>query len=179
MNVSLDGFFEGPGHDISSFHNEENPFEAYSPENGNEVDALLFGRKTYEMMKNYWPTLEAQKNAPEIARFMNEKDKYVASHTAFDPGWNKVTVLRDPAIEVKKLKEQPGKTIIILGSSNLCVTLMQAGLIDEFQMMLNPIVLGGGTSLFTGLPQKAGLSLKATHAYKSGTVQLTYAPAGK
>ena len=66
MNVSLDGYFEGQGHDISQFHNEENPFEAYSSEEGGAVDALLFGHRTYDMMKNFWPTPQAQESAPQI-----------------------------------------------------------------------------------------------------------------
>ena len=177
MNVSLDGYFEGQGHDISQFHNEENPFEAYSSEEGGAVDALLFGHRTYEMMKNFWPTPQAQESAPEIAQFMNEKHKYVASHQPFEPGWAKVTVFHNDIVDqVRKLKSQPGNTIAMFGSNNLCVTLMQAGLVDEFQIMLNPIVLGQGTTLFTGLQKKADLRLKDLRRFQSGSVLLTYVP---
>ena len=172
-NVSLDGYFEGPGHDISGFNAD---FEAFSLEQSKEVDTLLFGRKTYEMMK-YWSTPQAEENAPEIAKFMNEKLKVVVSHKSFEPGWNNVTVISDDvAGAVKKLKEQPGKTIAMFGSNNLCVSLMQEGLVDEFQIMVNPVAFGEGTSLFKGLPKKADLSLRETRKFKSGAILLTYEP---
>ncbi len=180
MHVSLDGYVEGPGHDISWAHSDAYPFEAFSSENSAEVDALLFGRKTYDLMKRYWPTPQAAENAPEIARFMNEKLKVVASHEPFAPGWNNVTVISDNVVgAVKKLKEQPGKTIAMFGSNNLCVSLVPEGLIDEFQLVVNPVVLGEGTSLFTGLPQKAQLTLTDTHKFKSGAIMLTYVPAAR
>ena len=173
MNVSLDGYFEGPGGDISGFHND---YEAFSPEQSSGVDAVLFGHKTYEMMR-FWSTPQAEATAPEIAKFMNEKRKFVASHTAFEPGWKNVTVISgDVTGAVKKLKEQPGKTIAIFGSNTLCVSLLQAGLLDELQIMLNPVVFGEGTSLFKGLPEKAALRLAGTQAFKSGAILLTYQP---
>jgi dihydrofolate reductase len=172
-NVSLDGYFEGPGHDISGFKND---FEAFSGDQSQEVDTLLFGRKTYDMMK-FWSTPQAQAMAPQIAKFMNEKAKVVASHESFEPGWSNVTVIStDVAGAVKTLKEQPGKTIAMFGSNNLCVNLLQAGLIDELQIMVNPVVFGEGTSLFAGLPKKAELTLTETRQFKNGTVLLTYAP---
>jgi dihydrofolate reductase len=177
MNVSLDGYFEGPGHDISWTKGD---YEAFSPAESQEVDTMLFGRKTYEMMRSFWPTPAAAEFAPEVARFMNERRKVVVSHASFDPGWDKVTVISDDvAGEIRRLKEGPGQNIIILGSNNLCVSLMQEGLIDEFQILVNPVVLGAGTSLFEGLPKPAGLRLTATQAFKSGTVLLTYEPVEK
>ena len=174
MNVSLDGYFEGPGHDISGFNTD---FEAFSPEQSQEIDTLLFGHRTYEMMKSFWPTPQAEEIAPEIAKFMNEKLKVVVSHKSFEPGWNNVTVISDDvAGAVKKLKEQPGKTIAMFGSNNLCVSLMQEGLVDEFQIVVNPVAFGQGTSLFTGLPKKATLTLTETRKFKSGTILLTYQP---
>jgi dihydrofolate reductase len=114
---------------------------------------------------------------PEVAQFMNEKLKVVFSHKSFEPGWNNVTVMSDEvAGEVKRLKAQPGKTIAMFGSNNLCVSLMQAGLIDEFRIVVNPVALGEGTSLFEGLPEKAELTLMETHQFPSGKVLLTYKP---
>ena len=178
MNVSLDGYMEGPGHDISSFHQEENPFEAFSSEGSAAVDTLLFGRKTFEMMKSYWPTPEAKQSAPEIASFMNENPKVVVSHHPFEPGWDRTILISGDVIgQLKALKGQPGKTIAIFGSNNLCVTLLQEGLLDELQIMVNPVILGGGTPLFAGLPETIKLRLVQSHTYKSGTVLLTYEPA--
>jgi dihydrofolate reductase len=173
MNVSLDGYFEAPGHDISGFTND---FDAFSPDTGKEVDTLLFGRKTYEMMK-FWSTPQAEEVAPEIAQFMNERLKVVVTHNSFEPDWNNVMVISDEVTaEIKKLKEQPGKNIAIFGSNNLCVSLMQEGLIDEFQILVNPVAFGEGTSLFTGLPKKANFTLTDTRKFKSGTILLTYEP---
>ena len=177
MHVSLDGYFEGPGHDISWFNTDDYHFEAFSREQSQQVDMLLFGRKTYELMKSFWPTPQAEELQPEVAQFMNEKLKVVFSHKSFQPGWNNVTVINeDAAGAVTRLKIQPGKTIAMFGSNNLCVSLMQAGLIDEFRIVVNPVVLGNGNALFKGLPKKAELTLTETHPFPSGKVLLTYEP---
>lgn len=115
----------------------------------------------------------------QIFLFMNETPKFVVSHNkSFEPGWDNVTVISDDAAgQVKKLKAQPGETIAIFGSNNLCVTLMQAGLIGDFQIVVNPVAFGAGTSLFTGLPHKAELTLTDTRKFKSGAILLSYKPA--
>ncbi|MFN8418752.1 MAG: dihydrofolate reductase family protein [Anaerolineae bacterium] len=173
MNVSLDGFFEASEHDISGFKSD---FEAFSAGAGGEVDGLLFGHRTYEMMK-FWRTPEAQQMAPQIAAFMNATPKYVASHQPFDPEWDNVTVLSGDVIEaVQQLKASSGSTIGIFGSNQLCVSLMQHKLIDEFQIIVNPVVFGAGTALFTGLPQKTELTLKTSRQFQSGAVMLIYHP---
>jgi dihydrofolate reductase len=176
MNVSLDGYFEDQGHDISGFKTD---YEAFSSQESQEIDTLLFGHKTYEIMK-FWSTPQAEETAPEIAKFMNEKLKIVASHAPFEPGWDKVRVISGDVVgAVKKLKEQPGKNMIMFGSNTLCVSLMQAGLIDEFQIVVNPVAFGDGTSLFKGLPKKAELTLTETRRFKSGAILLTYQPTGR
>lgn len=177
MNVSLDGYFEAPGHDISGFK-ADFEFNAFSPGQAGEVDALLFGRRTYEMMRDFWPTPQAAETAPLIARFMNEKRKFVASRNpAYAPGWSNVTVLHeDVPAQVKQLKAQPGETIAMFGSNSLVVSLMPAGLVDEFQIMLNPVAFGAGTPLFQGLPGKADFRLVESRQFSSGNVLLTYVP---
>src|SRR5262249_15350904 len=113
MNVSLDGYFEGQGHDISWSHTD---FEPFSTEESQGVDTILLGHRTYELMESFWPTPQAEEVAPDVARFMNENRKVVASHASFEPSWRNVTVINDNVAEqVRKLKEQPGKDIIILG----------------------------------------------------------------
>jgi dihydrofolate reductase len=174
MNVSLDGYVEMPGHDISGFIGEN---QAFSAEQSQNVDTVLLGHRTYEMMKSFWPTPQAAAAAPEIAKFMREKRKVVASHQPFEPGWSNATVISGEAAgTVKQLKQQPGQDIIILGSNRLCTSLLQAGLIDELQIMLNPVVFGAGTSLLQGLPGKAELRLADTRKFESGAILLTYAP---
>jgi dihydrofolate reductase len=174
-NISLDGYFEGPGHDISGFASDN---EAFSSDSGQKVDTLLFGHRTYEMMK-FWSTPQAMEQAPEIAKFFNQNHKVVVSHTTFDPGWDQTTVISGDVIAgIKQLKAQPGGSILMFGSNELVVSLMQAGLIDEFQIVVNPVALSGGTPLFKGLPHKAALKLKSTRTFKSGAVLLIYEPAG-
>ncbi len=175
MNVSLDGYFEDEARDISGFHAD---FEAFSSGESREVDTLLLGHKTYEMMK-FWSTPQAAEMQPDVARFMNERHKVVVSHAPFEPGWSNVTVFSGDVIrQVRALKEEPGQSIIIMGSNSLSVSLMQAGLIDEFQIVVNPVVFGVGTSLFAGLPGKAEMTLVDTTRFKSGGVLLRYVPAG-
>jgi dihydrofolate reductase len=174
MNVSLDGYFEAPGHDLSGFTND---FEAFPSQPDQQAATLLFGHRTYDMMKAFWPTPQALEMVPEVAKFMNSSLKLVASHNPFNPGWNNVQVINaDVIAQVRQIKEQPGGTIMIFGSNILCVSLIQAGLIDEFQIVVNPVLFGGGTSLFYGLPGRLPLTLKETRQLKSGAILLTYKP---
>lgn len=173
-NVSLDGYFEAPNHDISGFNHD---FDAFSLDASGEVDTLLFGHRTYDSFK-FWSTPEGEAMQPEIARFINETAKVVASHAPFEPGWKNVAVISGDVVgEVKKLKAQAGQNIMIFGSNTLCVSLMAAGLIDEFQLMVNPVAFGDGTPLFKGLLQPTKFTLLGTHQFKSGVMLLTYAPA--
>lgn len=178
MNMSLDGYVAGPGGDIMAFHSGGDDFEAFSQEGSNQVDAILLGHTTYEMMKAYWPTPEAAAYTPDIARFMNERPKYVVSHQPFEPGWQHVTVISggDVIADIRKLKAQPGQNIIILGSNNLCASLVAAGVLDEIQIMLNPFVFGGGTPLFEGLCNKMDFRLVNTQQFPSGNLLLSYVP---
>jgi len=172
-NISLDGYFEGPEDDLSAFNHD---FEAFPAEPGQEVDALLFGRRTYEMMK-FWATPQAAEMAPAVAHFMNDTHKYVASHIPYEADWTNVTVLNGDVVrEVHKLKEAPGKNMMIFGSNELVVSLLQAGLIDELQIVVNPVTLGQGTPLFKGLQEKMDFALTGTRTFKSGAVMLRYAP---
>ena len=177
MNVSLDGYHEAPGGDISGFHAEGDDFDAFSPESSGGVDAILLGRNTYEMMRAFWPTDEAKQMMPEIAAFMNDRPKYVTAHGVYEPGWSNVTVLNGEVIEqIKSLKAQPGKSIIMFGSNTLCVSLLETGLLDELQIMVNPVLFGAGTSLFAGLPSHIRLTLTGSRTFKSGNTLLTYTP---
>jgi dihydrofolate reductase len=174
MNITLDGYFEGPNHDISWANNNS---EAFPSDSESLVDTLLLGHTTYDGMAAFWPTPQAKEMLPEVAKFMNETEKVVVSHYNFDPGWQNVRVLNENVIEeIKKLKEQPGKTIGMFGSNTLCVSLMPHGLVDEYQILINPVAIGEGTSLFKGLTQKSPLKLVDSRKFKSGTMMLTYTP---
>lgn len=170
MMVSVDGYFEGTNHDLS-WHNVDAEFNEFAHEQLEEGAALFFGHRTYELMASVWPTPRGAAADALTAKFMNEAPKYVASHAPFKADWNHTTVISKDVIgEVKKLKEQAGGDIAILGSNNLCVSLMEAGLVDEFRIMVNPVALGSGNSLFTGLSKRVKLQLVKVREFKSGNL---------
>lgn len=174
MMVTLDGFFEGPNGELD-WHNVDAEFNEFAIDQANEVDALLFGRKTYQMMASYWPTESARTDDPIVAGLMNSLPKIVFSKTLDKVEWNNSRLVRDHiAEEITELKSQPGKDLAIFGSSNLCVSLIQIGLIDEFRIMVNPVVLGRGNTLFYGLKDKLNLKLEKTRTFRNGNVLLYY-----
>ena len=175
MMVSLDGYFEMPNHDLSWHHVDTEFNEAFAIRQLEEIDTLLFGRKTYEMMASFWPT-DLAKDDPIVARLMNETPKVVFSHTLDKTDWSNTTLVADGAAEeVSRLKNQPGKDIAIFGSNNLCVSLMQDDLVDEFRIMINPVVVGAGTRLFDGIKDKVEMKRTAnSREFKNGNVLLTY-----
>jgi dihydrofolate reductase len=179
MLTSLDGYFEGPGRDIS-WHNVDEEFNEFAIEQLNTVDTLLFGRVTYEMMASYWPTPAAKTNDPVVAEKMNATPKLVFSRTLEKAQWQNTRIIKNNfAEEMQKLKKQSGKDMIILGSSDLAVTFIRQGLIDEYRIMINPLALGAGKALFKGIKGKLDLKLIKTQTFKNGNVLLYYEPAKK
>ncbi|MGO9481771.1 MAG: dihydrofolate reductase family protein [Candidatus Kryptoniota bacterium] len=174
--ITLDGFFEGPNSDIS-WHNVDDEFQEFAIDQLNETATLLFGRVTYQMMASYWQTDTAIKNDPIVAGKMTSLPKIVFSTTLAKTDWNNTRIVRENAQEeVSKLKSTPGKDIAILGSSDLAVSLMNENLIDELRIMVNPVVLGGGKTLFDGLDGRIHLRLLSTRTFRSGNVLLYYVP---
>ena len=177
--TSLDGYYEGPEHAID-WHNVDAEFNEFAIAQLDSVDMLLFGRVTYEVMAAFWPTDAAMKNDPVTAAAMNRLPKVVFSRTLADATWQNTRLVKDNvAQEITKMKEQADKDLIIFGSSDLSVSLVQAGLIDEFRIMVNPVALGNGKALFNGLPGRLKLELIKTRTFKSGNVLLYYRPKGK
>ena len=176
MLTSLDGYFEGPNADIS-WHNADDEFNQFAIDQMNELDTLLFGRVTYEGMASFWPTEFALQTDPIIAEKMNRVPKYVFSKSLQTADWNNTTLVKENIPEViAQLKQQPGKDIGIFGSSDFAVTLLPHGLIDEFRIMVNPVVLGQGKPLFHGIHDKLNLKLLKTKTFHNGNVLLYYAP---
>lgn len=174
MLISVDGYFEGPGQDIS-WHNVDADFNAFAIEQLDEIGTLLFGHRTYDLMASFWPTPQGASENAAIAKRMNDMPKIVVSHSAFKPEWENTTVVSaNVADEIQKLKAQPGKDIAIFGSNILCVSLMEAGLVDEFRIMVCPVALGIGTSLFTGLSKRQNFHLAKQHEFGSGNMLLYY-----
>jgi dihydrofolate reductase len=174
--VTLDGYFEGPNRELD-WHNVDDEFNQFAIEQLNTTDLLLFGRVTYEMMASYWPTEHAVTNDPIVADKMNCLPKIVFSRTLNKAGWNNTRLLNDNIAEtISALKLQPGKDIAIFGSSDLVVTLIQMDLIDEYRIIVNPVVLGSGKPLFKGIHEMLNLKLLKTKTFNSGNILLYYQP---
>ena len=174
--ISVDGFFEGPNRELD-WHVVDKDFVNYAIDLLNSVDTLLFGRVTYQMMAEYWPTPSAIEDDPIVAERMNFLPKIVFSPTLEKAEWqNSMLVKGNIAEEVTKLKHQPGKDMAIFGSSDLAVALTKLGLIDEYRIIVNPVVLGDGKTLFKGLNERLKLKLIETKTFSSGTVLLCYQP---
>jgi dihydrofolate reductase len=174
--VTLDGFFEGPHGEID-WHRVDAEFNEFAAEQLDSVDALLFGRKTYAMMAGYWPTPLAIRDDPVIAEKMNTKSKLVFSRTLKKAAWSNTRLVGENAAEeLLKLKAQPGRDLIILGSANLSAALTEDGLIDEYRLIVNPVILGTGRLLFEDVHEKLGLKLLGTRAFGNGNVLIRYQP---
>jgi dihydrofolate reductase len=178
--VSLDGYFTDAQGQMTFAHNVEPDaeFDAFTAANASGGDgALLFGRRTYELMAGWWPTPAAAAAMPEVAAGMNRLRKYVVSRTLASVSWQNTTLLKgDLVTEVRQLKNGPGDGIVILGSGSLVPPLLAASLIDEIQVVLVPRVLGGGRTMFEGLPGQVALRLTKTRPFANGKVVLQYEP---
>jgi dihydrofolate reductase len=129
------------------------------------------------MMAGYWPTPQAIKDNPGVAEGMNKADKIVFSRTLKKADWNNTRLVRDDIVEeVKKMKLTPGKDMTLLGSGSILTQLAEQGLIDEYQIMVDPVVLGEGTPIMKGLKRTLDLKLAWTRTFKSGVVLLCYRP---
>jgi len=176
--VSVDGYFEGENHDLS-WHNVDAEFNEYAIEQTKNVGTLLFGHRTYDLMASYWPSEDARKNDPIVAEQMNTTPKIVFSRTldAVEDTeyWKNIKLMKEINIEeIQKLKAGSAKDIGIYGSNNVCVQLMELGLVDEFRIMVNPVAIGTGMPLFYGLTKRIPLRFMATREFKSGNQLLIY-----
>lgn len=177
-NVSLDGFFTDHQNDMSWAHKHDEEWKAFTSSNAGGESELLLGRVTYELMASFWPTPLAAQMLPEVAERMNAIKKIVVSRAIDKVTWENTTVIRgDLVSEVRKLKEQSGPDIVILGSGSIVSQLAAAGLIDSYQVALNPIVVGRGRTMFESVPDKLSLRLTGTRAFGNGNVVLWYEPA--
>lgn len=168
--MSVDGYFAGPGGELD-WYLVDASFNAFAIEQLQAADTLLFGRKTYELMKNYWPNPMAEQNDRVVTELMNNTPKIVFSTTLDKAEWNNTRLVKDNiAGEISMIKQQPGKDLLLLGSAQLASTLIQLNLIDEFRIMINPVVLGRGRPLFTGIQNRSQLTLIKTRPFASGNI---------
>ena len=152
--MSLDGFFVDAHGDMSWAHNtaKDAEWQAFVEGNARAGGVLLFGRITYELMAGYWPTPLAAQNNPVVAERMNNLPKVVFSRTLEKASWNNTKLVKgDPATEIRKLKKEPGPDMVIMGSGTIVSQVAQARLVDEYQVVVIPIILGQGRTMFDGI----------------------------
>lgn len=175
--MTLDGLFEGPGHDIN-WHRVDEEVNAFAEQQLQSGDGLIFGRVTYQLMAGYWPTPSGIADDPVIASLMNSLPKIVASRTLDTAEWNNTRLVKEDIVgELSQLKAQPGRDILLFGSADLSSTLLRADLIDEFRVIVNPLVLGSGSPLFKGIGKPLELKLLNSRSFHNGNVLLVYEPA--
>ena len=175
MGVSLDGFVAGPNGEIDwSAPDEE--LHRFHNQQARELDAHFCGRRLYEEML-YWETAEENPSAGEteleFARIWKELPKIVFSRTLEKVEGNARLAGEGVAEEVAKLKEQPGRDLAV-GGADLASTFIELGLVDEYQLFVSPVVLGGGTPYFPAGGERRNLELVGTHTFGSRVVQLRY-----
>jgi dihydrofolate reductase len=174
--VSLDGFHQGPQGEFDwAIVDEE--FRDFAIRQLDEAGTLGFGRATYEHMAAYWPTDQAHANDPDITSRMNTKPKLVFSNTLEDAHWSGSTIVRGEAPEqLPAIRATLGGDLLVIGSAHLTASLARAGVLDELRIMISPIVLGRGHSLFADLRDRVSLTLLRVRQFNSGNVLLTYRP---
>jgi dihydrofolate reductase len=175
--VSLDGYFTDANSDMSWAHKTDPEWQAFVSENASGGGQFLFGRVTYDLMASFWPTPFAAQSNPIVVKRMNSAPKFVVSRTLDKASWNNTTLVRgDLTTEVRKLKREPGPNIVIMGSGSIVAQLADAGLIDEYQIVLNPLALGNGRTLFEGVKEKLPMKLTRSRTFGNGNVVLSYEP---
>lgn len=173
--ISLDGYFSDGHGDMSWAHKADAEWVAFTAENARGGGELVFGRITYALMASFWPTPAALERAPAVAERMNSLPKVVFSRTLDSASWNNTPLIKgDLAAEVRKLKVEPGPGLVVMGSGSIVSQLTDARLVDEYQIVLNGIVLGSGRTLFEGVEERANLRLKKTRSFSNGNVVLWY-----
>jgi dihydrofolate reductase len=180
MHVSLDGLVAGPNGEID--------WIAYNDDVSADVfrlhattDTAIYGRITYEMMANYWPTVLSNPDSDPLDRphavWLETAAKVVAARSPLKVEWEGTVVIgADIAAEMAALKAQPGKDMWLLGSPTLAQTFMRLDLIDEYGLYVNPVMLGRGKPLFAGMETPRRLSLVESKSFKNGVVSLRYVP---
>src|SRR5262245_12239559 len=175
--ISLDGYFTDRHQDMNWAHKHDPEWSAFTAENAKGGGELVFGRVTYDMMAGYWPTEQAIKTMPAVAEGMNRSAKVVFSRRMDHPSWNNTRLIKGDIIEAMRgLKREAGPEMVIMGSGTIVAQMTDARLIDEYCVVLNSIVLGGGRTMFDGVERRLELVLTKTRSFKNGNTVLCYEP---
>jgi len=178
-SISLDGYFTDAKNQIGWAHQQnqdDSEYQEFVADNAKGEAELLFGRVTYEMMVSFWPTPAAMQAAPDVAEGMNKMPKVVFSKSLDKVDWQNTKLVKgDPAAEVKKMKAEDGPDMVLMGSGTIVSLLTQHKLIDEYQLVVIPAVLGAGRTMFDGVKDAPSLNLTNSRTFKNGNVFLCYA----
>ncbi|HEY5338479.1 MAG TPA: dihydrofolate reductase family protein [Rhizomicrobium sp.] len=178
INVSLDGYYADAKGDMRWAHKEDAEWNAFAAENAKGGGEMVFGRITYDLMASYWPTPLAMQQNPVVAERMNAMQKTVFSNTLEKSAWSKTRVAKGNIFTgARMLKQAPGEDMAILGSGSIVSQLTEAGLIDELQIAIHPLVIGGGKRLFDGVKKMFALKRMKSRAFQNGVIVAWYAPA--
>ena len=178
MHTSLDGFVAGLNGEMDWIKVDDAMFDFVGTMT-DQADTALYGRVTYQMMENYWPTAgekpNASKHDKEHSAWYNKVSKIVLSKTISEKGLDNTIVISDQlADNINNIKKQDGKNILIFGSPSASNSLLKKGLVDEFWIFVNPILLGQGIPLFKDISESVKLSLIETKTFDSGVIALHY-----
>ena len=178
MHTSLDGFVAGLNGEMDWINLDDAMFDFVATMT-DQADTALYGRVTYEMMQSYWPTAGEQLNATkhdiEHSTWYNKVSKIVLSKTIHETGLHNTKVISDQlSYNINKLKQQEGKNILIFGSPGASRSLLNQGLIDEFWLFVNPIILGQGKPLFKNITGTTKLKLAEPKTFACGVIALHY-----
>lgn len=175
--ISLDGYIADAAGSMRWAHRTapDPAWDAWVAGNASGGGVLLFGRKTYDLMAAYWPTPAAVRDNPVVAEGMNAAAKVVFSRTMRRAEWRNTTLVKDDLVEsVRRMKRETGPGLVILGSGSIVAQLAPAKVIDSYQVVVVPVVLGAGRTMFEGLPRPLELRLASTRSFANGNVVLTY-----
>ncbi len=178
-HISIDGYFTGENGDFRWAHtgNDDSEYAAFVAGNASGGGQLLFGRITYDMMAGYWPSAMAEQHDPVVAKAMNDLQKVVFSRTMEKALWNNTKLVKaDIVSEIRKMKTEPGPGMVIMGSGSIISQLAPAQVIDEYQIMVNPVALGKGRTMFDGMVNMLSLKLISTRTFQNGKVFLCFQP---
>lgn len=170
MMVSADGYIEGPNDDIT-WHVWDDEMSEYMMGFFETVDTFLYGRKSYELMIDYWSS-----QTGEFADIMNETPKLVFSRTLNKVTWNSQLIKKNVAEEIQQRKKKVGKNMALFAGADIASTFIEHKLIDEYRLIVNPVVLGSGTPLFKEVKDPLNLKLLQAKSFQCGNTLLCYEP---
>lgn len=177
-NVSLDGYFTDGHGDMSWAHKADPEWLEFTRGNARGGGTMIFGRVTYDLMIQYWPTPLAAQNNAAVAERMNNLSKIVFSHTLDEVTWNNTRLIKDDVVgHVRQLKNEPGDDIVIIGSGTIVSQLTEAELIDDYKIVVVPVILGSGRTLFEGVSGMPTLRRTLARSFENGNMYLCYEPA--